>query len=149
MAYCTNCGTKINSKFCPNCGTKNEKFDSTSTKQNNKTVNNSSSLNKSYSELFSPLFDMVKNITKAQNENRDMTLEEMDSIKGVLNLADELDARNKAFDEQLKEQKSKNRTARRAIANGKCPECGAKITKHTDFCPKCGANCLKESYEEY
>ena len=138
MAYCTNCGTKINSQYCPNCGTKNEKFDGTSAQKHNQSNSSNNPLNKSYSELFSPLFDMVKTITKAKNENRDVTLEEIDSFKEFFNLPDELEARNKALDEQIMAQKSKKRAARRAIANGKCPECGAKITKHTDFCPKCG-----------
>ena len=147
MPYCTNCGTKIDTQFCPNCGTKNEKFDGGSSKkhQSIKTDNP----NMTFSEMYSPLFDAIKLGIKIDNDKGNITEKDFQSISNLLYHTDKVIAQNKAEQEEFAQQKAKRREARRAIANGKCPECGANIGKNTDYCPKCGAECLKEYYEDY
>ena len=148
MAYCTNCGAKIDTQFCPNCGTKNEKYSRSSSKKN-QSIKSDSPLDMTFSEMYSPLFDAIKLGIKIDNDKRNITEKDFQSVSNLLHHTDKIIAQNKAEQEEMAKQKEKRRQARRAIANGKCPECGAKIGKNTDYCPKCGAECLKEYYEDY
>lgn len=105
--------------------------------------------NMTFSEMYSPLFDAIKLGIKIDNDKGNITEKDFQSISNLLYHTDKVIAQNKAEQEEFAQQKAKRREARRAIANGKCPECGANIGKNTDYCPKCGAECLKEYYEDY
>lgn len=148
MATCKNCGAKVDSKFCPYCGTKNEEVVQNNIIDTN-TQNSNSSLNLDiYTKSLSGLFDVLKIDNQMKKEGREtLTNEELATFENVMQNSLDLVKLNEQSNLEFKEYKKKVREARRAIASGHCPECGANIKKNDDYCPKCGADCLMEAYD--
>ena len=141
MPYCRNCGKEINSPFCPYCGTKAEEVE-TYTNQNSNT-------NFDMFGMLNQMNELIKSATVAENEGRNyLNGNEMQIIKNLTDYSTQIINQSDKMSIQFKEEQAKKREARRAIASGHCPECGAKIGKHDDFCPKCGADCLMEAYSD-
>ncbi len=148
MATCKNCGAKVDSKFCPYCGTKNEEVVQNNIIDTN-TQNSNSSLNLDiYTKSLSGLFDVLKIDNQMKKEGREtLTNEELAAFENVMQNSLDIVKLNEQSNLEFKEYKKKVREARRAIASGHCPECGANIKKNDDYCPKCGADCLMEAYD--
>ncbi len=148
MATCKNCGAKVDSKFCPYCGTKNEEVVQNNIIDTN-TQNSNSSLNLDiYTKSLSGLFDVLKIDNQMKKEGREtLTNEELATFENVMQNSLDIVKLNEQSNLEFKEYKKKVREARRAIASGHCPECGANIKKNDDYCPKCGADCLMEAYD--
>ena len=142
MSYCTNCGKEINSPFCPYCGTKAEV----------EVVSNTPNSTTNAYDMFgfiNQMNELVKSASNMENEGRAyLNEDEMQIVKNLTDFSAEMQKQNDELSIQLKEEKEKMRQARRAIASGHCPECGAKIGKHDDFCSECGADCLMEAYSD-
>ncbi len=149
MAICKNCGAKVESKFCPYCGTKNEELSTnniidTTNKQNSNTISKIGAITNN----FNSMFDILKITNQMKKEGRETyTDDELKAFEGVLQSSVDLMKLGEQSDLEFKEYKKKVREARRAIASGHCPECGADIKKNDDYCPKCGADCLMEAYD--
>ena len=143
MSFCKNCGKEIDSSFCPYCGTKvDEEVKQVENNFQNNLINNMFNMINQFNEL-------AKAGEKMQEEGRQfMTDDEMDIVKNLYQNSANIMKQNEESDKQIKEYKLKLREARRAIASGHCPECGAKINKNDDFCPNCGADCLMEAYSD-
>lgn len=148
MPTCKNCGAKVDSKFCPYCGTKNEEVVQNNIIDTN-TQNSNSSLNLDiYTKSLSGLFDVLKIDNQMKKEGREtLTNEELAAFENVMQNSLDIVKLNEQSNLEFKEYKKKVREARRAIASGHCPECGANIKKNDDYCPKCGADCLMEAYD--
>lgn len=148
MAICKNCGAKIESKFCPYCGTKNEELSTNDMMDTSKQKPNTSSKIGVFANSFNSMFDILKITNQMKKEGRETyTDDELKAFEGVLQSTVDMMELNEQTDLELKEYKKKVREARRAIASGHCPECGANIKKNDDYCPKCGADCLMEAYD--
>lgn len=148
MAICKNCGAKVESKFCPYCGTKNEELSTNDMMDTSKQKPNTSSKIGVFANSFNSMFDILKITNQMKKEGRETyTDDELKAFEGVLQSTVDMMELNEQTDLELKEYKKKVREARRAIASGHCPECGANIKKNDDYCPKCGADCLMEAYD--
>lgn len=148
MAICKNCGAKIESKFCPYCGTKNEELSTNDMMDTSKQKPNTSSKIGVFANSFNSMFDILKITNQMKKEGRETyTDDELKAFEGVLQSSVDLMKYGEQSDLEFKEYKKKFREARRAIASGHCPECGADINKNDDYCPKCGADCLMEAYD--
>ncbi len=148
MSTCKNCGAKVDSKFCPYCGTKNEEASQDNIVNAFNDVENISTNLKLHAKNLNNMFDIVKFANQIKKENTGiLNDEELSALSNILQDNLEVVKLSEQSDLEFKEYKKKIRDARRAIASGHCPECGANIKKNDDYCPKCGADCLMEAYD--
>lgn len=148
MSTCKNCGAKVDSKFCPYCGTKNEEASQDNIVNTLNDVENISTNLKLHAKNLNNMFDIVKFANQIKKENTGiLNDEELSALSNILQDNLEVVKLSEQSDLEFKEYKKKIRDARRAIASGHCPECGANIKKNDDYCPKCGADCLMEAYD--
>lgn len=148
MSTCKNCGAKVDSKFCPYCGTKNEEASQDNIVNAFNNVENISTNLKLHAKNLNNMFDIVKFANQIKKENTGiLNDEELSALSNILQDNLEVVKLSEQSDLEFKEYKKKIRDARRAIASGHCPECGANIKKNDDYCPKCGADCLMEAYD--
>ena len=148
MSTCKNCGAKVDSKFCPYCGTKDEEASQDNIVNTLNDVENISTNLKLHAKNLNNMFDIVKFANQIKKENTGiLNDEELSALSNILQDNLEVVKLSEQSDLEFKEYKKKIREARRAIASGHCPECGANIKKNDDYCPKCGADCLMEAYD--
>lgn len=160
MAKCKNCGAEVTSKFCMYCGTKNDsiKEDKINLDEGSVSLKDTShnSDPTSFTGMIGNLFtflnksnELVKASEKMKGEGREyFNDDEMLLVKDMFSQTYEISKHNDETSLAIKEERQKMRNARRAIASGHCPECGANIKKSTEYCPKCGADCLIETYSD-
>ncbi len=160
MAKCKNCGAEVKGKFCAYCGTeinyeetkKTTKIENVAKNKTNSENTNLSGFTKTAMGAFDwlgKMNDLLKMTSNMKDENRQyFNDEEMQVLNSMNSISLNILKQNDEMGAEIKNEKQRQRNARRAIASGHCPECGNDIKKSTEHCPKCGADCLMEAYSD-
>jgi len=134
MSRCPNCGASFENNKCSYCGTKNPDAPKQGT-----------------------MGSFVESIMETINSNIQNYSQNgiPSSAKPNQYFLDNFMKEHKAFNEKSEEEKNaireKNRLARVAISNGKCPECSTPFKANNGFalsasCKKCGASIYEVTY---
>jgi len=131
---CKNCGANFSGDFCQYCGAENEQA-----KKDRERANAPGIFGFDFGKFTASLsfaMDMQKTY-EATGEISNIDMNDMSA--GCSDIMSDINKSNQAMIKSAEDKKAKNKAARLAISNGKCPDCGAKFKKKQDSCAKCGA----------
>ena len=160
---CPNCNANVQGKFCEFCGGAVNVGGAETSPQNpapglggglasqqNLAPKTGGTLGFDLAGLFAAVnsaLEVQKNYNETgQLSQRDM--EKMNSGFGFGTILNDIENRNAQLGAQVNAQKEKNRRARQAILNLKCPECSAPFKKRETACKQCGAMLEIALYED-